>query len=495
MELATSDIVMIAVAFALVVLTRVALPQPLKRLARGPAVLLVLHLVARSVLFALDRTTDLAHDVETGAFVLILASIGRGAVLVVLEGIVGPRLARPLPKIFRDIIQSIVYVVLLFFALHRSGVEPSSILTTSALLTAAIALSLQQTLGNLVAGLSIQMQRPFEVDDWIQFDADNKHIGRVLEINWRATKVLTLDDVEVIVPNATLATAPITNFTKPTVASRRSLYVQVPASVDPALVREAVLGALPSAHGVLATPPPTVVLNQFVDGNAEYWIRFHTELFHQRDGVDSAARERVWYAFARADIPIAAPNRATRLKEISADTEMHKSERAVAERERALASVDFLRGLEVDQRRRLADGSRIHRYGAGEAIVEQGDTTAEMFIVQSGKVSVVRQTNGKSAEIATLGTGEFFGEMALMTGEQRTATVRAVVPSVLIGVAQDAVKALLDDAPELATTMSRAIAERQAAMHAVRAADVGEASSVEERSTQLLGRIRRFFAI
>jgi len=163
----------------------------------------------------------------------------------------------------------------------------------------------------------------------------------------------------------------------------------------------------------------------------------------------------------------------------------------LGERERALAAVDFLRSLSAEQRRRLAEGSRIHRYGGGEDIVHQGDATAEMFIVQSGKVAVVRDSN----EIASLGPGEFFGEMALMTGEQRSATVRAAVPSTLIGVAQGAVKALLDEHPDLAATMSRAIAERQAAIHALRTTGAGDQPSVEERSTQLLGRIRRFFAM
>jgi small-conductance mechanosensitive channel/CRP-like cAMP-binding protein len=495
MDLATSDITLIGVAAGLVVLTALALPASSKRLARGPAVLLVLHLAARTALIAIDPKTSIARNLDIAAFVLVLASIGRSSVLFVLDGLGARRLGRPVPKIFRDILQSFVYIAVLFVALHRSGLDPSSILTTSALLTAAIALSLQETLGNLVAGLAIQMQRPFDVDDWIQFDAELKHIGRVLEINWRATKVITLDDVEIIVPNGVLAKAPITNFTKPTPASRRSLYIQVPASIDPARVRTAVLEGLPGAHGVLASPPPSVVLNQFIDGNVEYWIRFHTDLFGQRDGVDSAARERIWYAFARADIAIAAPNRAVHLDEVSTAAEPHKTERAVVERERALATVDFLRGLSPDQLRRLAEASRIHRYGAGEAIVHQGDTTAEMFIVQSGKVSITRDAGGTPTEIATLGRGEFFGEMALMTGEQRSATVRAAIASILIGVPQAPVKDLLVDAPELAATISHAIAERQAAIQAARTAGTVEPTSVEERSTQLLSRIRRFFAM
>ena len=212
----TSDTIGAAVALGLAVLVRLVLPAGAKRLARGPAILLVLHIIARVPLPLLTEGTSGARLVETVSLVFLLASIGRSSVLLALDGIASRRMSRPMPKIFRDIIQSVVYVALFIVALRTAGVEPGSLLTTSALLTAAIALSLQETLGNLVAGLAIQMQRPFDVDDWIQFDTDIKHIGRVLEINWRATKVITLDDVEIVVPNAALAKASITNFTKPT---------------------------------------------------------------------------------------------------------------------------------------------------------------------------------------------------------------------------------------------------------------------------------------
>jgi CRP-like cAMP-binding protein len=120
-----------------------------------------------------------------------------------------------------------------------------------------------------------------------------------------------------------------------------------------------------------------------------------------------------------------------------------------------------------------------------------------MFIVQSGKVVVEREADGKVTRVATLGPGEFFGEMALMTGEQRMATVRAAEPSTLIGVEQPAMKTLLDASPELAGVLSRAIAERQeASAQSVRAASLAPApDAVAARSSQLLDRIRRFFAV
>src|SRR5690606_39397019 len=112
-------------------------------------------------------------------------------------------------------------------------VEPASLLATSALLTAVIGLSLQETLGNLFAGLAIQAERPFEVNDWIQFDEHRHRVGRVVEINWRATKVETSDRVILTVPNGVLARAPIMNFSRPTALVRRSVYVDAPFDAPP----------------------------------------------------------------------------------------------------------------------------------------------------------------------------------------------------------------------------------------------------------------------
>jgi small-conductance mechanosensitive channel/CRP-like cAMP-binding protein len=488
----------VALALILIVVLRVLLPAPARRLLRQPVAMLGLHLVAVAAHYAVEgqgfATAHAAMDFL--AQLLLLASIGRSSVLLVLDVVFGRRLVRPLPRIIRDITQGVVYIAVTLVALRSAGVEPGSILTTSALLTAAIALSLQETLGNMVAGLAIQAQRPFDEGDWIQFDADPKHIGRVLEINWRATKVITLDEVEVIVPNATLAKAPITNFTKPTRVSRRSIYVAIPGSVPPHVVQRAVLEALESAPGVLPQPAPSCVTNAFVEGNIEYWVRFFTEQFDKRDGVDGAVRDRVWYALSRAGVNVASPNVEVAMREQPHDARARAEAAGVADRDRALCSVDFLDTLTEEQRRRLAAESRTRLYVAGEPIVRQGEQSAEMFVIESGEVAVARERvpGAGQTEVARLGRGKFFGEMALMTGEPRAATVRALGPCTLLCIDQRAMRRVLEDAPGLAEHISRVIAERQAAL-ADEDSNVAPETDREERTTQILGRIRKFFAL
>jgi small-conductance mechanosensitive channel/CRP-like cAMP-binding protein len=482
-----------------VVVLRPLLPASERSLLRQPLVFLLLYLAAFAAGGTLPEGSPAHRAASLLALILLLASLGRSAVLLVLDVVLGRRLRRPLPRIVRDITQGVVWVGIFLVAIRTAGVEPGSILTTSALLTAAVALSLQETLGNMVAGLAIQVQRPFDVDDWIQFDADSKHIGRVIEINWRATKVVTLDEVEVIVPNATLAKAPITNFTKPTRASRRSLYVYAPADAPPHLVQETILAALDGSIGVLKKPPSSVVTNGFIDGNVEYWVRLFTDQFDKRDAVDGAARDRIWYALRRIGLtPASATNRIVQMQEMSAAAR-EREHRALVERERALGNVDFLAMLSEPQLRQLAAESVAHMYVDGETVVKRGDGSTELFVVESGEVVVLleRPPPQEDLVIARLGTGKFFGEMALMTGEPRNATVRAAGACRLLGMDSRALRGLLETAPGLVEHISEVMAQRQASLADQESAfsQQEQRPSVEERRSQLLGRIRRFFSL
>jgi small-conductance mechanosensitive channel len=467
-----------------------------RRLVRQPLVFLGLYalgVVALRLPGVLPAGSAAQRAVSLAAAFVLLATLARSAVLLVFEVALGRRGRRPLPVIVRDITQGLVWIGILLLALRMVGVEPGSLLTTSALLTAAVALSLQETLGNMVAGLAIQVQRPFDVDDWIQFDVEKTHIGRVIEINWRATKVITLDDVEVIVPNATLAKAPIVNFTKPTRTSRRSLYVYASVDVPHHVVQRAILDALAGSLGVAPHPAPSVVTNGFVDGNVEYWVRLFTDEFQRRDVVDGAARDRIWYALRRIGVsPASSPNRAVHLQEVSSAARA-REERELEERERALRGVDFLAVVPDEQRRRLAVASTARLYVDGEAIVKKGDASAEMFLVESGEVTVTID----DMELARLGPGKFFGEMALMTGEPRNATVRAAGACRLLVIDGSSMRPVLESAPDLAVHISRVIAERQAALEVESAAASMRRppTSPEERSSQLLGRIRKFFSL
>jgi small-conductance mechanosensitive channel/CRP-like cAMP-binding protein len=495
-DLALTETAALLLAAALALALRLWLRPEARPLVRAPLLLLAGHVVV----FALDQLpifTPAAHRLLGPlSILLLLASLARSAVLLVLDVLVGQRLGRPLPRIVREIVQGLVYAGAALFALHEAGVEPGSILTTSALLTAVVGLSLQETLGNVFAGLAIQLQSPFEVGDWIQFDADPKHIGRVVEINWRATKVITLDEVEVVVPNATLAKAPITTFTKPTRVSRRSVYVAAPYSVPPLEVHRILLEAVADAPGVVEDPAPSVVTNLFGEYGIEYWVRFFTAEFHRRDLVDGGVRDRIWYALRRADVEIPYPHRTIDLHEVTEESSARELDRLHQGRARALCCVDILKVLSNAERHKLAEHAVHHLYAAGEVVVRQGDDSTELYLIERGEVVVSVDRAGSAVEVARLGAGKFFGEMALVTGDRRQATVRAVSNCELLSVGRDALRPILEKAPDLAERIGAVLVERQAELEE-RTAAAPEARQEREAEAQrdLVKRIRQFFAL
>lgn len=488
----------IIVTLAAIGLCGVAVPKANRRaVLRPPLVFLAIHLLLVVIGIFIHKGTTLSRVIDVSGLLFFLLSLSRALFVLVVDVVLGRRLSRPLSRIFRDIIQGVVYVGVGAIVLQQVGVEPSSLLTTSALLTAVIGLSLQETLGNLFAGLAIQAQRPFEVGDWIGLDENPANLGRVIEINWRATTVLTNDQVELIIPNGSLAKATLRNFTKPTKMVRRSVEVDAAYEVSPARVEEALLLAAKDVPGVLTTPVPIVLLRNFTAGSITYHLQFWIDDFGIRDRLDSAVKQRIWSVFQRANISIPYPIRTVHMHARTHETEVEARKQEIFGRKSVLEGVDFLAALSEESRLELATRSRTCHYMPGEIILRQGDLGSEFYVVQKGEVAVILALGeGNVAEVARLGAGKFFGEMSLMTGASRTATVQAMADTELVEVSKEAFHALLVKDPHLAEAVTEVLVQRQSEIEE----NLSQLTSENDddanlKSVALLSKIRNFFAL
>jgi small-conductance mechanosensitive channel/CRP-like cAMP-binding protein len=494
---ASSGAIGIGVVLLLLVTLRLLLPPGDRHRLRVPALFLVLYVLIVPLRLFLDPESALSRALSALSLFLLLTALGRCAFLLFVDVILAVRFSRPLSRITREIFQGLVYAVVVLITLRAAGAEPGSLLTTSALLTAVIGLSLQDTLGNLFAGLSIQAQSPFEVGDWIQIEPDPRFIGQVIEINWRATKILTLEQIELIIPNAALAKSSIRNFTKPTLLSRRTIDVQGPYDVSPRKIEDALLAAAHLVPGVLLEPPPYVHLSKFGDSGINYLLCFFIHDFARRDRIDTAVRQRIWFTFQRAGIVIPFPTQNLHLQDSSPDVRSRSDAEERARRRQSLEGVDFLATLPAPLLDRLAALSKTTSYMLGEVIIRQGEGGDELFIVQSGEVSILLgRTGGSTAEVARLGPGKFFGEMSLMTGERRSATVQAALDCELVTVDKESFHEILAAAPHLAERITEVLVARQMEIEEnVSARASRPRSEVESKTNAMLGKIKQFFAI
>lgn len=492
----------IAVAAVLLLVLRLVVPKARRSQLRAPLVFLGLHLALVVVLGLIpapegEATGDAANKVlRLTALSMLLLSIARSFFLVLLYVLLrrtGSR--RSLPGIFRDIIQVVIYAIVGMVVLRAGGVEPGSLLTTSALLTAVIGLSLQDTLGNLFAGLAIQAQTPFEVGDWIQFDDHPEHIAEVIEINWRATRLLNVDRIEVTVPNNLLAKAAIRNFSRPARLVRRSATVIAPQEAPPARVHRLMIEAVVEVEGVRSTPAPTIQTSEFTDRGIEYRVRYYIEDFGDREGIASRVRDRLWYALRRAALQIPPPQRRITVVEHSAAQLEAEQHARVVDVERALERVPLFAPLSHELLHEVAMHTQRRLYAPGELVIQQGDYDEELFVVEKGELAVLIDLHAGMKQVATVKEGQFFGEMSLMTGEVRSATVRAEGEVTLLVVSKETLQPILEASPELAQEISEVLAEREKQTQRSTTPGEGGQEKMVERRSELLSRIRDFFSI
>ena len=465
-----------------------------RRKLRMPAALLVLHVLVVSGHRALEGRIPLERPLAIFALLLLLVALGRVGFLLVVDWLIGRRLGRPMPRIVRDIVQGLVYVVAALAVFRALGVELGSLLTTSAILTAVIGLSLQETLGNLLAGLAVQAERPFEVGDWVQFGDANPVVGCVVEINWRATKVRTKDLVETVVPNAVIAKSSIHNLRRPSPILRRNVRLQGPSDVAPNRMRGLLLDALRGCPGVLSDPPPRVWTASFADRGIEYLVAFSIDDFGSSVSVESDVRDRIWYALSRVGIALPGPVCDVRMRRMPASRPGADVELDAVARAGVLADAELFGLLPKEALAHMAEHAQCLLFARGESIVFEGDPGKALFVIVRGEVAVITDPSSTDArEIARLGSNEVFGELSLLTGV-RDATVRAVSDTMVLRIGYGEFRSAIEDFPGLGESLVKRLAERmQQQVHDGQDAPPADAGAHEIRAA-LFDRIRRFFA-
>lgn len=415
---------------------------------------------------------------------------GMGRLLLVAGGIVAAisllfnpwrhdRVSERVPAIVQDV------VVIALFAVAATLLLDEKFLTTSAVGAVVIGFALQDTLGNLFAGLAIQIEKPFRVGHWIKV---GEFEGKVQEVTWRATKLLTKAGQFVIVPNSVMSKDPILNHSEPTVPTR--IDVEVGASYDapPNLVKRALHEALDNAPMVLRDPAPDVIVVDFASSSVNYRLRFWIDDFGRDNTARDQVRSNIWYTFRRHGIEIPFPIQVEYSRE-EKGSRTPEHFRRLADR---LGGIDLFAGLDDVERARLAELCQEHLYGARERIVRQGDAGDSMFVVLEGRVRVTIEPSGQ--EVAVTGTGGFFGEMSMLTGDPRTATVTALDDSTLLEITAERFRDLAVRRPGLVEHVSGVVsARRQGLAQAQAAAD--EARSAAAAPQSLLSRIKAFLQL
>jgi small-conductance mechanosensitive channel/CRP-like cAMP-binding protein len=461
------------------------------RIAFACFIMLFAALPLRAVCLSRDDVGHYGTLVLASNVLLAWGAIGVGGLLVF--DLMGKRAG--VPKILRDLTITIASVAALVVLLSRSGVNLLSIITTSAVLTAVIGLALQNTLSDLMSGIALQLDSSFAIGDWIRVDKDGQ-VGVVREIRWRSTVIETRNGDLITIPNGILTKSTIQNFAKDGRENRRWVYFNVHMRHPPNQVIDTVHAALKGIPNVSDKTPPDCVLMDFGDSWGRYAVRYRLVDFRPDDPTDSAVRTRVWYALHRASIELSYPAHNVFVTQLDAQRDQRKLDREHQRRLDAVARVHFFTPLEPKERETLAQGLRHEVYGPGEVIIRAGADGDSLYLICSGDVSVKIGVDGLEREVAILRPGDFFGEMSLMTGEPRRATVVAKHDAECYVVTKAMFEAIVRQNPKLLGEIGHLLHDRQTELEGKRDGLSAEANAARATAQNaLMGRIKSFFGL
>ncbi len=396
----------------------------------------------------------------------------------------------PLTPFFKDVVR-----VLAFSALMLGGVKLSfphadigALLTTSAILSVVVGLALQESLSNVFAGLMLTIDKPFKPGEWIELDGRE---GKVLDSNWRSTRILTRDDDVIYVPNSAMAKANVINLSASTPDHLCRRMIDIDRSVAPNKVRSVLCTMMSRVEGIMADPAPDVYVLEYAESSIRYEMRFWIRDYDRRMRIESEVMRGVWYALRREHIPIPFP-----VREVHISRE--KPDRRPGELFQILRRLELLQPLKDADVALLADDLSQQVFARGEAVCRQGEPGTTFHIVKSGALAVrVKGEGGAETEVARLEAGACFGEMSLLTGEPRSTTVVALEDAEILCLDRDSFAVLLQENPPVAQAMSEILAARVRAtrekLSKERDTAVRKAQEAASSPHGILDRIRTIF--
>ena len=361
-------------------------------------------------------------------------------------------------------------------------VPVGSLMTTSGLLVAVIGIAVKNMLSDLLNGVSL----PVKVGDWVEVGGTR---GRIVEISWRATKLVTTDYVTVVVPNTAFITSTVRNFTSERGYFRDHIKITLPMSVTAYQATRILLGAANQIDMIAALPEaPEARIAGFNESGVEWDLTYSIP----DAGMALTLRHRIQRSLLRdfflsgIELPVA-------------QVEIH---RPVAARETSgapeamfLRLIDLFCTLNEGELAKVCAGMRPRLLAAGRPVVRQGATGDSLYIVQEGILKVTIENGHGATEVGRVRPGQFFGEMSLMTGAPRSATVTPMVDSKAFEISRDVLAPILRDRPEVAALMSEVLAERQIANAPLLENGRQQAANRETMAQQILNGIVSFFRL
>jgi small-conductance mechanosensitive channel len=424
------------------------------------------------------------------SFILVFAS---AAVFVLIERLIESpfvvnQLQLRVPAIFLNLVMYLLVMVVVVIVAEKLWAirALTGVITASAAGSVIAGFALKDPLSGFFSGIALVSERTFKIGDWVKM---NEVEGEVLEITWRAVRLRTRTGDVVVVPHTTVHNGTFVNYSKPT--REHAVYAHVGLSYDlpPSRAKQALLDAVSGVDKVLATPKPSSGIESYGDFSINYFVKYWIDDYERLRQIHSDVLSNIWYGLRRRGISIPFPIQ---------DLYLHRPTVApTADLLSVLRAIPIFKGLSDGEVAQLKEAAHVRDYGAGEALMRQGESGDSLFSILEGKVDVMIRHQESHRIVATLGPTQFVGEMALLTGEPRTATVVAKADVTVLEVGRDALRPILQANPETAESIARVMALRKEGLDEARANVLAdhERQRLAQKQRGFMDAISKFFGL
>ncbi len=382
-------------------------------------------------------------------------------------------------KIYYDIFKGIIFFIAIILLLKENGVSINSLFTTSAILTAIIGLALQNTLSDIVAGLILNSEDTIQKGDWIEYD---NRVGVVKDFSWRYTKILTLENEFLIIPNKNLTSNDLKMYESDNI--KNFFYLNFGVSYDnmPNKVIEVVSKVINNIDEILEYK---IFFKGYGDSSIDFEIAFKVKIITNIRRVKSDMLTVIFYALKRNNIEIPYPKRDVYIKKTQVESLEHKH-KEIGEFLKTIGILTPLTDSELDV---IIKNIKIFEFAKGEYILKQNQVSAQLFYIYKGEVDVI--VNGNN--IATLKEKMFFGEISLMTGEKTTADIKAKTDTTLYIIDAKTFHEIFRNNEKLIDSISSILMKRKEMLDSNLKNKSFKEKKIEEE--KLTNKIRHFFTL
>lgn len=394
------------------------------------------------------------------------------------------RMGRQVPSFLRDILTMLVYLVFALASLRVIfQIDVSSIVTTTTVLTAAVAFAMQTTIANILSGFYVQKDENLKQQTWI-YIKEHEITGKIVNVGFRYTTLRTLDNQKVMVPNNYIMQNIVLALgSRGGEKSAVHLKVGLGYDIPPEKAVNLLTRVLQLEEHIVKDPPPRVVVSNFLDSSIEYDLKYFLDEYSSHMITRGSVLSKIWYAVTREGYSIPFPHREVIAKPASKPFVVEGEDLLSA-----LRRTEVLQSLSEEEFRQLAGRVHLKVYGNGEVVVRQNDPGDSLFLIRRGHVTV----HLDDSLVGRLQEGEIFGEMSLLTGERRKATVIAGEEAHLVEISKADIEPVIRANPSILDSLSAILAEREERNIEHRKKLESSQAGVDRKET-LLKKLKAFF--